>query len=91
MLLPWHLSRLDRLTIMWDVEPDSDAGIASERSRIVDHVRREVRPGSIILLHVMFDSRRESLAAVPGIIRALKEDGYSFATVSELLEMRAVE
>lgn len=84
-LLPWYLSRRDRLTVMWDVEPDSDAAIGSDRARIVDHVRQEARPGSIILLHVMFDSRRESLAAVPGIIDALRQDGYDFVTVSELL------
>ena len=45
----------------------------------------KVRPGSIILLHVMYKSRSESLKAVKGVITGLKGQGYSFKTVSEML------
>jgi peptidoglycan/xylan/chitin deacetylase (PgdA/CDA1 family) len=45
----------------------------------------KTRPGSIILLHVMAESRTESRKAIPGIIQGLQEQGYSFVTVSELL------
>jgi hypothetical protein len=34
----------------------------------------------------MYDSRVESLKAVNGIITGLKGDGYSFKTVSEMLD-----
>jgi peptidoglycan-N-acetylglucosamine deacetylase len=83
--LPWYLARNDRTTIMWDVEPDSYPEIARSADRIVSHVLDEVRPGSIVILHVMYPSRRESLRAVPGIIRGLKQRGFRFLTVSELL------
>lgn len=53
--------------------------------RIVNYVRERIEPGSIILLHVMYESRTASLKAVEGIITALKQEGYSFVTVSELL------
>jgi chitin deacetylase len=86
LLLPWYLWRRNRVTVMWDVEPDSYADVASDRALIVEHVRDRVQPGSIIILHVMYKGREESLAAVPGIISALREDGYEFVTVSELLE-----
>jgi peptidoglycan/xylan/chitin deacetylase (PgdA/CDA1 family) len=33
----------------------------------------------------MYPSREPSLKAVPGIIESLKQDGYRFVTVSELL------
>jgi peptidoglycan/xylan/chitin deacetylase (PgdA/CDA1 family) len=82
--LPWYLSRTDRMTVMWDVEPDSYAEIGSSADRIVAHVLEEVRPGSIIILHVMYPSRRESLRSVEGIVRGLKQRGYRFVTISEL-------
>jgi peptidoglycan/xylan/chitin deacetylase (PgdA/CDA1 family) len=37
----------------------------------------------------MYSSRRESLRAVPGIIRELKARGFRFVTVSELLALRS--
>jgi len=46
-----------------------------------------VRPGSIILLHVWYASRRTSWAAVPLIIDELQRKGYRFVTVAELLSM----
>lgn len=87
--LPRYLSRTGRVTIMWDVEPDSYPEVASDRHAIVEHVRSRVRPGSIIILHVMYPGRGESLAAVPGIIDSLREEGFEFVTVSELLERSA--
>ncbi|WP_280438909.1 polysaccharide deacetylase family protein [Nocardia cyriacigeorgica] len=81
--LPKYLSDHDRTTVMWDVEPDSGAAPSAER--IVEQTVAEVRPGSIVLLHVMFGDRANSLAAIPGIVAALKADGYRFVTVSELL------
>lgn len=55
-------------------------------NEIVYYVVENIRLGSIILLHVMYESRRESLHSVEGIITSLKEQGYTFVTVSELLE-----
>ena len=83
--LPWYLSRTGRTSVMWDVEPDSDPEVVASADRIVAHVERSVRPGSIVLLHVMYPSRREVLASVPGIIDALRGRGYGFVTVSELI------
>jgi peptidoglycan-N-acetylglucosamine deacetylase len=89
--LPWYLRRTGRTTIMWDVEPESHPEIAQSAERIVSHVANEVRPGSVVLLHVMYPSRSESLRAVEGVIQRLRQDGYRFVTVSELLGLRALE
>jgi chitin deacetylase len=86
VLLPYFLARTSRKTITWDVEPDSSPEIAANSSKIVAHTLEKTRPGSIILLHVMYESRVESLKAVNGIITGLKGDGYSFKTVSEMLD-----
>lgn len=85
LVLPYVLARQDRKTIMWDIEPDSYPNIAQDATKMVEHVVENVRPGSIILLHVMCPSRRESLKAVTGIVETLRQQGYSFVTVSELL------
>src|SRR5215470_2031644 len=88
ILLPYFLASTSRKTITWDVEPDSYPEIAADSSKIVAHTLEKTRPGSIILLHVMYKSRVQSLKAVNGIIAGLKGDGYSFKTVSELLDTR---
>lgn len=87
--LPNYLAAHGRTTVMWDVEPDSEG-----RPTSADVVRRtcqEVRPGSILLLHVWPTSRQSSWDAVPGIVRALKAEGYTFVTVTQLLAQRTGE
>jgi len=86
LLLPYYLDKKERKTILWNIEPESYPEIASDSNEIVDHVMRNIKPGSIILLHVMYESRIESLNSVKQIITLLKEQEYTFATVSELLE-----
>lgn len=85
--LPWYLSQTGRKTITWDVEPDSNPKIAADARRIIEETRASVRPGSIILLHAMYPNRKPSLQAIRGIIETLKQAGYRFATISELLAL----
>jgi peptidoglycan/xylan/chitin deacetylase (PgdA/CDA1 family) len=94
ILLPYYLSVTGRTTIFWDVEPESYPEIAADAETITSHVLDEARPGSIILLHVMAESRAETMQAVPAIIEGLQSRGYRFVTVSELLaldELRRVQ
>lgn len=86
IVLPYYLWRSGRQNIFWDVEPESYGAVAESAGQITEHVTERVRPGSIILLHVMFPGRATSLEAVPGVISELKARGYRFVTVSELLE-----
>jgi chitin deacetylase len=85
-LLPYYLNKQERKTILWNIEPETFPEIAVDSNRIIDHVVETIEPGSIILLHVMYESRRESMESVKGMITSLKEQGYTFVTVSELLE-----
>ncbi|MET1073761.1 MAG: polysaccharide deacetylase family protein [Umezawaea sp.] len=81
--LPSYLADHHRKTIMWDVESDSeDTPTAAD---VVKRTTDEVRPGSIVLLHVWPSSRQSSWDAVPEIVRSLKARGYTFVTVSQLL------
>jgi chitin deacetylase len=84
--LPRYLDKHDRKTILWNIEPDSYPEIASDSDNIVTHVNQRIEPGSIILLHVMYDNREESMKSVKGIIQSLKAKGYTFKSVSEMVE-----
>ncbi|WP_107659680.1 polysaccharide deacetylase family protein [Nocardia suismassiliense] len=82
--LPKYLSDHDRTTVTWDVEPDS-GGKPSADKLVADTVA-QVRPGSIILLHVMHEYAAPALAAIPRIVAELRAAGYTFVTVSDLLK-----
>ncbi|MET8875549.1 polysaccharide deacetylase family protein [Nocardia sp. NPDC004604] len=81
--LPKYLSDHDRTTVTWDVEPDS--GKVASTDGIVAETVAQVRPGSIVLLHVWSDQGAASLAAIPRIVSELRSRGYSFVTVSNLI------
>ena len=87
-ILPYYLWRHGRKSITWDVEPDSYPEIAADQNKIVEHVLANTRPGSIIILHVMYPNRRESMKSVKMIVEGLRAEGYEFKTVSELLAAR---
>lgn len=84
LLLPYYLNKHDRPTILWNMEPETDPDIADNSFKITDDIVSGIEPGSIILLHVMYESRKESLDSVAPTIEALKKKGYTFVTVSEL-------
>lgn len=79
--LPKHLEQQGIKSITWDVEAELGDDIAA-------YTIENTKPGSIILLHVMYKSRETSREAVPWIIEGLKEKGYNFKTIPELLEYR---
>ncbi len=81
--LPKYLSEHGRTTVTWDVEPDSARDANADQ--IVAETVDAVRPGSIILLHVMHEGRAASRAAIPRIVDELRADGYRFITVSDLI------
>lgn len=85
-LLPYYLKQHNRKTIMWDLEPESYPEVAISSENITKYVLENTKPGSIILLHVMFYSREESVKAIEGIVTGLRQQGYTFKTVLELLQ-----
>ena len=86
--LPFYLSRNNRQTIIWDVEPESFPEIAKSSEETAKYVLGNTKEGSIILLHVMYDPQKKSLTAVKPIIEGLKQKGFRFVTVSELIESK---
>lgn len=88
LTLPWYLSQQGRTTVMWDIEPETYSAIAQSPERITEHILSNVRPGSIILLHLMYGSREASREALPQVISGLQQRGYRLTTVSALMEVR---
>ena len=85
LLLPWYLHDRNRKTVLWDLEPNSIPEVNDCAESISEYVVENTRPGSIILLHVMYDSKGDSIAAISGIAEGLEAKGYTFVTVGELL------
>jgi peptidoglycan/xylan/chitin deacetylase (PgdA/CDA1 family) len=84
--LPRYLAGHGRLTITWDVEPDS-AG-TPDATTIIATTEAGVRPGSIILLHAMYPAREPTRQALGPLLDRLKQRGFRFVTVSQLLAAR---
>ncbi|NMG61080.1 polysaccharide deacetylase family protein [Geitlerinema sp. P-1104] len=68
---------------MWSVD-SSDYFLT--REGIIERVLRGVHPGAIVLLHDGGGPRHHTVAALPVIIEELRERGYEFVTVPELME-----
>lgn len=77
--------------VMWSWHQEtkdwSDPGV----NRIVNKVLKNTRNGDIILLHDHSGDRSQTVDAVAKIIPELKERGYQFITVSELLHIKQLE
>ncbi|MET7337688.1 polysaccharide deacetylase family protein [Nonomuraea sp. NPDC005650] len=86
LALPLYLADHQRRTVMWGVEPDS--GATPTAAEIVAAVREETRPGSIILLHPWYAGGQNTREAIKSLVAGLRDQGYRFVTVSELLALR---
>ncbi|KAB7668711.1 polysaccharide deacetylase family protein [Bacillus sp. B1-b2] len=82
--LPYYLNKHNRDTITWNIEPDTYYTTASDK---VNYVNDNIKPGSIILMHPMYDDTGKELQAIEGILQALVNEGYTFVTVNELQEL----
>ena len=83
--LPYYLSENNRDTITWNLEPDTYYFSTTNK---VNYVKKNVKPGSIILIHPMYDQTGEELKTVQGILQSLSKLGYQFITVNELQKLK---
>jgi chitin deacetylase len=83
-ILPWYLRQNKIKTVMWNVEPDSYA--SGNAQNITKYTLENTTPGSIILMHPFCESDCEAdREALPLIIDGLRDRGYVFVTVNELI------
>ena len=69
-----------RFCIQWDVDSLDWKGLTSDM--IVERVCRKVKNGSVILLH---NGAENTAKALPELLCNLKNEGYEFVTVSDLI------
>ena len=74
---------LDLSFIMWDV--DSLDWKSKNEAAILTEIQHQTSDGAIILMH---DIHQPSVNSLPKVIEYLQGQGYSFVTVSELLNTR---
>ncbi|MEQ6355046.1 polysaccharide deacetylase family protein [Lysinibacillus sp. M3] len=82
--LPYYLNKHKRKTITWNLEPDTFYTTVSDK---VKYVTENIEPGSIILLHPMYDKTGKALQTIEGILQELSNKGYKFITVNELQDL----
>jgi peptidoglycan/xylan/chitin deacetylase (PgdA/CDA1 family)/GT2 family glycosyltransferase len=91
---PWLMRVLERdslLTVTWDDAPGDWEPYSAQR--LAETTIAHAHPGAIILLHDGLNlsrhpDRSATVAALPTIIHRLREEGYQFVTVAELLRSR---
>jgi peptidoglycan/xylan/chitin deacetylase (PgdA/CDA1 family) len=71
--------RQGEVMVLWDVDPGDWRSVTPEQ--IVDNVRRHARSPAVILLH---NGKQATIEALPRIVRAYRDAGFEFVTLSEL-------
>jgi peptidoglycan/xylan/chitin deacetylase (PgdA/CDA1 family) len=75
-------------TIQWDIDPRDWARPGT--AAIYDNVIANAHPGAIVIQHDGGGDRSETLAALPQEITTLRQRGYTFVTVTQLLGQRLI-
>lgn len=81
--LPRAVERQGLRMVTWDVE--DPPGAANGRA-YANALLEQVRPGSIILMHVMYPGNRPARDALPLILEGLRVRGYRIVPVGELID-----
>lgn len=74
---------LNYTVIQWDTDSRDWKNIGVDK--IVDRVVSKAHPGDIVLMHAS-DSVKQTHEALPQIIQELRNKGYEFVTVTDLLQ-----
>lgn len=80
------LKKLNKEHVLFNFLPQDWTNISAQQ--IYDNVMKQMRPGLIITLHDGGKRRDNTVKATQMLITNLKEQGYQFVTVSELLQLR---
>jgi peptidoglycan-N-acetylglucosamine deacetylase len=73
--------------LMWSADSGDSQPRRPSAEAIIKNVVSQATPGGIVLMHDGGGNHENTAKAVPEIIRQLRAQGYSFATITELLEM----
>lgn len=74
------------LMVLWNVDPQD--WLLDTKEKVAKAVLDHVEPGNIVVMH---EGKTVTYGALPIIIDALKEDGYEFVTIRELVYESCME
>ena len=77
--------------VMWSWHQDTIDWKQPGVKEIVNRVLSGAQPGNIVLFHDAGGDRSQTVTALEQILPTLKEQGYEFVTVSELLDKNGTE
>ena len=72
--------------VLWSYHQDPKDWSLPGAQTIAEHVIRHARNGDIVLLHDGGGDRSQTIQALKSILPTLKQQGFKFVTVSELLQ-----
>jgi peptidoglycan-N-acetylglucosamine deacetylase len=85
-LVAYSMQRSDTV-LMWSADSGDSNPRRPSTESIIKTVVSQATPGGIVLMHDGGGNHENTAKAVPEIIRQLRAQGYTFATITELLEM----
>lgn len=77
--------------VLWSWHQDTRDWASPGVTAITNKVLKNVRNGDIVLFHDKVEGKSQTVQALARILPKLKEEGYRFVTVSELLALKAKE
>ncbi len=80
-----YAKQKNNVIVMWSNDPMDYRPLSAKQ--LVNNVMRKAKPGGIVLMHDGGGNHWATVEALPGIIAKLREQGYKFVTIPELLEM----
>lgn len=84
-LVTYAKSRKDTV-VMWSLT-SADTDPRAKPQAFANNVLKGAKPGAIVLMHDGGGDRQRTVQALPQIITGLKQQGYRFVTIPELLKM----
>jgi len=85
--LATYAKEKDYAVMMWSVV-SADTDPRAKYQAFVNNVLKGAKPGGIVLMHDGGGDRRRTVQALPKIISGLRDKGYTFVTIPELLNMQ---
>ncbi|MEG4344421.1 polysaccharide deacetylase family protein [Microcoleus sp. A003_D6] len=84
-----YAKKKNYVVVMWSIDPKDF--LQPPAAAIARTVLSQATSGAIVLLHDGGGNRQQTVEAVSAIIPKLKQQGYRFVTVPQLLQMQAAQ
>ncbi|MGB3265772.1 MAG: polysaccharide deacetylase family protein [Microcoleus sp.] len=84
-----YAKKKNYVVVMWSIDPKDYQQLPADT--IAHTVISQATSGAIVLLHDGGGDRQQTVEAVSAIIPKLKQQGYRFVTIPQLLQMQAAQ